>query len=415
MLGAGGVMEREVEPAATRRRTVAIAVLALSTLAAGFSVAHAIGTPGMVGDVAFASVRVAYPLVGAAILWRRNHPIGWLLLLLGAVLACLPISQVLLEGATPPGTSAAWRLALVVAVLPFPLFAALLPSLGFRFPTGAPLSPRWRWAERVYVLGIASLIGAMLLTRQVRGGVAGSTTWTLTNPLWSPTVEHLRRALELTAGLALWPAVALSLAALIIRFRRARGVERQQLRWLVAPLAALVLSWPLVLGSVWLVAGWAATGPVAGVYPPLVLGFPPLAMGVAITRHGLYDLHRLVSRTVSYAALSLVLSSLYAATVLVLGTGARWLTGSSSDIVVAASTLVVAAAFGPVRRRLRGMVDRRFNRRRFDATATLASFRQQLRGEVDLGLVSSCLRTTVMESLAPTSTAVLLVRRRDPV
>jgi hypothetical protein len=300
-------------------------------------------------------------------------------------------------------------------VLPFPLFAALLPALGFRFPTGAPLSPRWRWAERVYVLGIASLIGAMLLTRQVRGGVAGNPSWTLTNPLWSPTVEHLRRAFELAAGLALWPAVALSLAALVIRFRRARGVERQQLRWLVAPLAALVLSWPLVLGSVWLVAGWEATGPVAGVYPPLVLGFPPLAMGVAITRHGLYDLHRLVSRTVSYAALSLVLSSLYAATVLVLGTGARWLTGSSSDLVVAASTLVVAAAFGPVRRRLRGMVDRRFNRRRFDATATLAAFRQQLRGEVDLGLVSSCLRTTVMESLAPTSTAVLLVRRRDPV
>lgn len=402
------------EPAAQRaRRAAAGLVLALNVVSVVVFVSGAAGPEEFAQHLVFAPMLSAYAVVATAILWRRSHPIGWLLLLMGAILTASHLTDLLFVRPSPPGSSVPWRLLVVAATLPFPLFAVLLPALGLRFPDGRPVAPRWRWVDRGYAAGVVALVGAMLLAQRVRGGLPDGPEWTVANPLWSPTTEVVRRVLELTATATLFPAVMLAIVALVARFRRARGVERQQLRWLVVPLGLLLGSWPLVAGAVWLVAGREATGIVSGLYPMLVLAVPPVGMGVAITRHGLYDLQRLVSRTVAYATLVFLLAGLYAAAVIVLGAAARALTGETGDLVVALSTLTVAAASGPVRHRVRGVVDRRFNRRQVDAVATLERFAQRLRDQVDLGQVTAELASTAGAALAPSDVAVLLVDRGE--
>jgi hypothetical protein len=395
------------------RRVAVIVVLAASLVGTVAFIAVDAGSTEVVRRLVFATAAMAYPVVGAIILWRRNHPIGWLLLALSLLLTVAHLGGHLLGDSEPVGTSAAWRLTMVVAAMPYALFAALLPTLGFRFPDGRPLSGRWRWAERLYALGLVSLASAMLLTQEVRGGPRGGPEWTVANPLWTPASEHLRVVFELTAGVTLWPTIILALTALALRFRRSDGVHRQQLRWLLFPIGAVLISWPLVAGSVLLIAGSDATGLVSDLYASLSLSVPPLGMGVAITRHGLYDLQRLVSRTVTYATLSLVLAAIYAGAVLLFGTGARVITGTSGDMVIAFSTLVVAAAFGAVRRRVQDVVDRRFNRRRIDAAAIIEHFGQRLRDDVGLAQLTDELDATVARAMAPRSVTLVLVRTRQ--
>jgi hypothetical protein len=402
------------EPIVTAlRRAAVIAVLTVSLGGVAVFIAAGVGSTDIVRRLLFATVALAYPVVGGIVLWRRTHAIGWLLLVLSVLLAASHLGSHLLGGTEPPGVSGAWRATMVVAVMPYALFATLLPTLGFRFPDGRPLAPRWRWAERMYALGFVSLASAMLLTREVRGGPPDGLEWTLTNPLWTPATERLRAAFELTAGVTLGPSIVLALIALVLRFRRSDGVQRQQLRWLVFPIGAVLISWPLVAASVLLLAGRDATGLVSDVYSSLPLALPPLGMGVAITRYGLYDLQRLVSRTVSYAAISLVLATIYAGAVLLLGTGARAIADGSGDLVVALSTLVVAAAFGPVRRRVQDVVDRRFNRRRVDAAAIIEHFGLRLRDDVDIAQLAGELHRTVARAMAPRSVTLVLMRARQ--
>jgi hypothetical protein len=395
------------------RRVAVIVVLTASLVGAVVFIADGVGSRDVVQRLVLATVALAYPVVGGIILWRRTHPIGWLLLVLSLLLTVSQLGGHLVGVTEPVGTSSAWRVAIVVGVMPYAMFAALLPTLGFRFPDGRPLTSRWRWAERMYALGLVSLASAMLLTKEVCGGPRGGCEWTVANPLWTPAIERLRVAFELTASVTLLPSIVLALSALVIRFRRSEGVHRQQLRWLLFPVGAVLISWPLVAGSVLLIAGSDATELVSDLYASLVLLVPPLGMGVAITRYGLYDLQRLVSRTVSYAALSLVLATIYAGAVLLLGTGARAITGSSGDMVIALSTLIVAAAFGAVRRRVQDVVDRRFNRRRIDAAAIIEHFGQRLRDDVSLAQLAAELDATVARAMAPRSVSLVLVKARQ--
>jgi hypothetical protein len=402
------------EPVVTAlRRAAVVAVLAVNLIGVAVFTAAGVGSTDIVRRLVFATVALAYPVVGGIVLWRRTHPIGWLLLVLSVLMTASHLGSYLLGGTEPLGISAAWRVTMVVAVMPYALFATLLLTLGFRFPDGRPLSARWRWAERLYALGFVSLACAMLLTREVRGGPPDGFEWTLANPLWTPATERLRTVFELTAGMTLWPSIILALIALVLRFRRSDGVQRQQLRWLLFPIGAVLISWPLVAGSVLLIAGWDAAGLVGDVFSSLLLAVPPLGMGVAITRYGLYDLQRLVSRTVSYAVVSLVLATIYAGAVLLLGTAARAITDGSGDLVVALSTLVVAAAFGPVRRRVQDVVDRRFNRRRIDTAAIIEHFGQRLRDDVDLAQLAGELHVTVVRAMAPRSVTLVLMRARQ--
>jgi hypothetical protein len=395
------------------RRATVLAVLTGTLVGDVAFVATSYGIGGIAQHLVTVVPLTAYAVVGGVILWRRNHPIGWLLLVMGLIFALDNLLQPLMVRPEPPGSSVPWSALIAIQNLLFPLFVMLLPTLGLRFPDGKPLSRRWRLVEPLYVVGVASVVGAMLLTPTLRGGPPDAAGWTLPNPLSRATPDPLHGVLELIAPLTLAPAIVLAILALILRFRRSRGLERQQLRWLLFPLATVALSWPLVAGSALLVFGSEAAELVSATYSILVLAVPPLGMGVAITRHGLYDLQRLISRTVAYATLTLLLATLYAGAVLILGTGARTMTGGGSgDVTVALSTLVVAGAFGPLRRRVQHLVDRRFNRRRADAAATVERFGQRLRDEVDLHEITTELKASISDALAPGSVSLMLAPRR---
>ena len=175
-------------------------------------------------------------------------------------------------------------------------------------------------------------------------------------------------------------AVAVAAGSLVLRFRRARGVERQQLRWVALAAALMLLAVPVVLVAVALgipvLADWA---------PAVWVVVLPVAVGAAILRYRLYDLDRIISRTLAYGLLTLLLGGGYALVVLGLGQ----LLGRESPLVVAAATLAVAALFQPARRRVQAVVDRRFNRRRHDATRIIEGFGARLRDQVDLDTLTA--------------------------
>jgi hypothetical protein len=265
-------------------------------------------------------------------------------------------------------------------------------------PTGRLPSPRWRWWARLaaaaallFLLG--SVVDAQPLSDQYP---------TIRNPLTIPAVAGLLEVVRSLALLVSCAAVPVAAGALVIRFRRARGIERQQLRWIalaasLAPLAVLGVAAGVAMGS-WVIIGWAVS---------LYLALPVVATGAAILRYRLYDIDRIISRTLAYGLLTVLLGGAYAGVVLGLGQ----LLGRQSSLVVAAATLAVAAVFQPARRRIQALVDRRFNRRRYDAANMVEAFSARLRDEVDLDALSAELLAVVDQTMQPTTASLWLSPR----
>jgi hypothetical protein len=187
--------------------------------------------------------------------------------------------------------------------------------------------------------------------------------------------------------------------SLVVRFRRAAGVERQQLGWLAVGAALAAVALLVAVGGVATSKERVVQVGVGVCMLPL-----PLATGAAILRYRLYDLDRIISRTLAYGLLTVLLGGGYAAVVL----GFGQLLGRSSPLVVAVATLVVAAAFQPARRRVQQVVDRRFNRRRYDAARTIAGFSARLRQEIDLDSLTAELVGVVEQTMQPTSVSLWL-------
>jgi hypothetical protein len=193
--------------------------------------------------------------------------------------------------------------------------------------------------------------------------------------------------------------VLVGAGSLVVRFRRARGTERQQLRWLA--LAAALAAGLLLVA---LVAGYLGRDAVVLASLALCVALVPLATGAAILRYRLYDLDRIISRTLAYGLLSVLLGLGYAAVVLGLGR----LLPQGSSLAVAAATLTVAALFQPARRRIQQAVDRRFNRRRHDAGRIIEAFGARLRDQVDLDTLTAEVLAVVDQTMAPTRTSLWL-------
>jgi hypothetical protein len=260
-------------------------------------------------------------------------------------------------------------------------------------PTGSLPSPRWRWWARVAaaapVVVLASVVQPDPLAPDYRG-----------NPLAIPALARVL-VVPAVAGVAIvLVALLVGAGSLVVRFRRARGVERQQLRWLAyaAALAAGLLLVALVAAFV-LAKDEVVTASLA-----LGVALLPLATGAAILRYRLYDLDRIISRTVTYGLLTMLLGLGYAGVVLGLGR----LLPQGSSLVVAGATLAVAAVFQPARRRIQALVDRRFNRHRYDTAQTVATFSARLHQEIDLDTLTGELLAVVDQTMQPTRASLWL-------
>jgi hypothetical protein len=192
--------------------------------------------------------------------------------------------------------------------------------------------------------------------------------------------------------------------SLFVRFHRARGEERQQIKWF-ASAAALSLAWIFVFGQS---AVGGLPGAIVALSGLLVIPSIPIATGIAILRYRLYDIDIIINRTLVYGSLTATLVALYFGGIVVLQRVFVLLTGQQSTLAVVASTLLIAALFTPLRRRIQAFIDRRFYRRKYDARKTLEAFSAKLREETDLGALNSELVGVVRETMQPAHVSVWL-------
>ena len=355
------------------------------------------GTVGL-GSAPLLASLLAFAVVGGLVASREpRNPVGWLLV---AVAVCITVrfvaesyaryALITAPGSLPGGLYAAW-----MQWIWFGVVAILAIFLPLYFPTGRLLSPRWRL---VLWLGIAYLSAAVISNALQ----PGPTEWLAgvrpaRNPVvYLPAAKPLVDVIGL-AGLCLLPGIGGAIAALVVRFRRSRGIERQQLKWFtyaaaLAPLPFLV--YEVVPGAFELLLA-------------LLLPLVPISVGIAILRYRLYEIDRILNRTLVYGLLTAVLGLCYAvgSLVFILVVGVR--TGPPSWLV-AAATLAAAAVFRPARRRIQAVVDRRFNRRRYNAAKTIQAFSGRLRDQIDLDTLSTEVLAVVDQTMEPTRVSLWL-------
>ena len=268
-------------------------------------------------------------------------------------------------------------------------------------PTGSLPSPRWRWWARIAVVAPLTWQVAIVL------GVETSEFppfYSFPNPYFVPALAALASTVALPVLAITLLSAVVGGASLVVRFRRARGEERQQLRWVASAAVVAVAGIPVAIAGIAIQS--AAVVGVAVLGSAVVLC---LAIAAAILRYRLYDLDRVISRTLAYGLLTLALGSDYGAVVLGLGQ----LLGHDSSLAVAAATLAVAAAFQPARHRIQALVDRRFNRRCHDAAQTIAGFGTRLRDQVDLDTLTVELLAVVDHTMQPTHASLWLRPQRS--
>ena len=385
-----------------RTRTVAAWALWVATmgccaagLAAALLVARPLTAQVLLDGALFAvGFPLGYATVGLVLTLRRPaNPIGWLYaasaLTWSLIIPLGPwLDQLVRDHQPLPLLAKLQAVAEVTLWAPAIALGVTLPAL--LVPTGRLRSPRWRVVAAAAIAGPATfVVGALLIP-----GTTTDTVVPFDNPLGQPGfLGEVAKAMVAT-GLALHAAsLPAALVCVLLRFRAARGVERQQLRWVVAGAAVAVIGLTVPLGD--LRGAWL---------DPLLLLCVPVAVAVAVLRYRLWDLDRLISRTVTYA---LVTGLLVVPYLLIVPAAGRLAAGSGS-LAVAAATLAAAGLFQPLRRRVQQLVDRRFNRRRYDAARTVEAFAARLRDQVDLDALSAELLAVVEQTMAPTRASLWL-------
>jgi len=351
--------------------------------------------------VGFVAVQVGAATAGAIISSRLpGNAVGWIFLAIGVLLGLLFAVGAYAEigidsrsGPLPGDELAAWIGSWIFIPTAFglPMFLLLL------FPDGRFVSRRWQLAG--WMLG-AILVFAVATKALKPGRIPPG----IENPL-APggAVGEAIRVLDSVTDVLALPAFALAVAGLSVRLRRSRGVERQQLKWFTYS-AALVG------------AGFASSilipeGPAADLVflvGLLALAGLPVAAGIAILRYRLYDIDVIVNRTLVYGSLTVSLILLYVGGVVGLQYVFRVLAGGGSQLAIVASTLLIAALFNPLRRRIQSLIDRRFYRRKYDAAKTLDAFSARLRDETNLEQLNTELLSVVSATVHPAHVSLWL-------
>jgi hypothetical protein len=362
-------------------------------------------------DLIFVLWILVFTTMGALVAARRwRNPVGWLLLAEGLVWDVQLFAQGYAAAAlfTHPGSLPAGKLALWVIDWWLYLAAYLLLSfLVLLLPTGRLRSRRWRWAGWVGAGCVVLVVPSLLARRPLRPDLPA-----ITNPVGLLPPSPLLDLLDHFAEDVLLPLLGVAaVASLVLRFRTARGVERQQLKWL-AYAAVLVLA--LGLGGAYLTRRLGASEYLVSFFQVAPLGVIPVAIAVAMLRHRLYDIDRIINRSLVYGLVTAILGLAYAGGVLGLGQLFGGVSQQPPSWVIAGTTLVVAALFQPLRRRVQNGVDRRFNRRKYDAANTIETFSARLRQQIDLDTLSAELLAVVNQTMEPTMLSLWLRPSAQP-
>jgi hypothetical protein len=381
----------------------AVACVTVTSLAPAYRLQSLVGAegsaeraPSIAATAPVALAVVSAAAVGALVASRRpRHPVGWLLLGVGLAVAVSVLSEpyvkygLLVRPGSVPGAR---------SLVPL-LYSTWLVGLGcagfvlLLTPTGSLPSPGWRWWARVAAAApVLVVLGFAVQPDPMAPEYLG-------NPLAVPALAPGLLVAALAGIVVIVAGLVVGAGSLVLRFRRAQGTDRLQLRWLALAAACA----PALLLAA-LVAGVLGRDPVVLASLSLCVALLPLATGAAILRYRLYDLDRIISRALAYGLLTVLLGGGYAVVVLGLGQ----LLGRDSSLAVAGATLAVAALFQPARRRVQQAVDRRFNRRRHDATTTIEAFSGRLHQQIDLDTLTAELLALVDQTMQPTRASLWL-------
>jgi hypothetical protein len=359
-----------------------------------------------------AAIAVGYSIIGAVIASRLpNHPIGWICCATGFMGAVEHISGeyavyalLVHPEALPGGNTMLW-----ISLWDWIFMFGLIVFLLLLFPTGRLPSNRWRpfaWLSAALTLVAAILVAISPDAVLDVLGSADNGRLTLPNPLGVEELPNLYRPVQ-GSVLALGLVAATSV---VVGRRGARGVERQQIKWL------------LYAGTIWFVGNVLRTlvfSPLVGVWWGVWVGYilvgvgglgGPIAIGIAILRYRLYEIDTLINRTLVYGLLTATLAAVYFGGVATTQATFRALTGQEEQpqLAIVVSTLAIAALFNPLRRRIQSFIDRRFYRSKYDAARTLEAFSAKLRDETDLDALSEDLVGVVRETMQPAHVSLWL-------
>jgi hypothetical protein len=344
-----------------------------------------------VSNISGQAVNVAVPVTGFVLASRRpENRIGWLFLVAGLALGLLGFSNqyalhalVADRGSLPAGQVFAWlsNWVWVIAV-------AALAFLFLLFPTGRLRSRRWRPA--------AWFVGGAFALATVGALIVASRLWA--HPFASSQVAGLTALLFLMISFLISAALLVSVVAVVVRFAKSSGEERLQLKWCAAAALLLVV---VFVASIWV------NSAVVNVLQSLAFLCLWTAIATAVLKYRLYEIDRIISRTLAYAIVTGLLVGVYAGLVLLTTQVFR----VHTPVAVAASTLAAAALFSPLRRRVQTVVDRRFNRARYDADNTVTAFAARLNDAVDLDAVQDDLAGVVHQALEPAHVSVWISHR----
>jgi hypothetical protein len=387
----------------------ALGRLGRGALAIALIVGVALAMPDPVSVLSF----LAYAAVGAFVAVRRPHnPIGWILVFIAFGFIATSALPDKIEAVKSGTSSISDFLAAWVGTWAGGAIYLAYATLAMIFPTGRMPAGRWRRAAiGSLVLGTGVVAVGAIVPKFPFSPDGGVTNFMVPNRFaLIPSIDvdiPVPGEIFIVVPIGVF---AIGVLSAVMRYRRATGVERLQLRWLMAALAFAFVA--LMVGLV----GFATVGPRSGalIWLPALIAYPsiPLAVGVAVMRYRLFDIDRIISRGLSWALLSGLLIAVYAGAVILLQ-GLLGGVTQGETVAVAGSTLLAATLFQPLRRRIQSVVDHRFNRARYDAERTAIDFAERLRDEVDLASLRSDIAGVVDTALRPRGIAVW-IRQPDP-
>ena len=359
------------------------------------------------------STALPFATVGAFVASRRPHnPVGWLFIAFGAAAALRFTGSQYATYAllTHPGSLPAGDFIASLAVhlwhpgLGFLVFSFLL------FPHGRLPSGRWLIVAWVSAISCVAALVSGMLEYEFLYEYTWPENMSFVRPLFTGPVAEGATKVFWYSSMVILAMLFASGASLVLRLRRSVGEERQQLKWVVYSVALLTIAVPSTILVIIVLQSLESVRVFFAVLFPLI----PISVGIAILKYRLYDIDLIINRTLVYGSLTVMLVALYFGGIVVLQRVFVALTGQQSTLAVVASTLLIAALFTPLRRRIQGFIDRSFYRRKYDARKTLEAFSVKLRDETDLRMLNDDLVAVVRDSMQPAHVSLWLRPKTTP-